>query len=82
MFKVGDIVRYADEWCTEAEREFRLVVVEWFDDVDRGYVVNPQDRHFCGFSKEAVTEEMITLATADDAVSLLRYMHENQICFS
>lgn len=82
MFKAGDIVRYADGWCREEEKAYRLIVVEWFDDVKRGYVVNPKDRHFCGFGKEAVTEEMITLGTADDAISVLRYLHENNISFN
>lgn len=78
-FKIGDVVRYADGFCTEAEKDYRLVVVEWFDDVRRGYVVNPKERYFCGFRKEAVTAEMIAHATWEDAEMLLRYMHESQI---
>lgn len=78
-FKVGDVVRYADGWYTEAEKDFRLVVVEWFSDVNRGYVVNPKEKYFCGFRKEAVDGEMIAPASADDAAALLRYMHENGI---
>lgn len=62
MFKVGDVVRYADGWCTEAEKDYRLVVVEWFDDVKRGYVINPAWKTAFGFVKEAVMEEMIALA--------------------
>lgn len=28
MFKVGDIVRYAHDWCSEGERKFLHMVVE------------------------------------------------------
>lgn len=80
MFKKGDVVRYAEGWYTEAEKDFRLVVVEWFEDANRGYVVNPKWKTAFGFCKEAVFGDMITPASADDAAELLRYMHENGIC--
>lgn len=79
MFKKGDVVRYADGFCTEAEKDYRLIVVEWFDDVNRGYVVNPKEKYFCGFRKEAVFGDMIVPASAEAAAALLRYMHENGI---
>lgn len=78
-FKVGDVVRYADGWYTEAEKDFRLIVVEWYDDVNRGYVVDPKYKTAFGFRKEAVFGYMIAPASADDAAALLRYMHENGI---
>lgn len=28
MFKVGDIVKYTEKWCTEAERKYRFKVLE------------------------------------------------------
>ena len=31
MFKVGDVVRYADGWCTEAEKKYVFVVVESYE---------------------------------------------------
>lgn len=80
MFKVGDVVRYAEGWYQEYEKDVRLVVVEWFDDVNRGYVVNPKVTYLFGsFRKEAVFGDMIAPASAEDAADLLRYMHENGI---
>lgn len=31
MFKVGDVVKYADKWCADYERDCRFVVLEVFD---------------------------------------------------
>ena len=28
MFKVGDVVKFADNWCTEAEKKYRYQVLE------------------------------------------------------
>lgn len=31
MFKVGDVVKYADKWCADYEKDCRFVVLEVFD---------------------------------------------------
>ena len=35
VIKVGDIVRYAPEWCTQGERKYLHVVIESYEDVGR-----------------------------------------------
>lgn len=36
MFKIGDVVRFAPEWCEEEERHYLLVIREMYPDRDHG----------------------------------------------
>lgn len=35
IIKVGDIVRYASEWCSPGERKYLHIVIESYEDIKR-----------------------------------------------
>ena len=58
MFKVGDIVKYADGWCTEGEKKYRFIVLETGFCGDRIKIGCMNSSLVLG-SVEVVDEEMI-----------------------
>lgn len=61
MFKVGDIVKFADNWCTEGEKKYRFVVLETGFCGDRLKIGCLNSKLSLG-SVEVVDEEMVVMA--------------------
>lgn len=61
MFNVGDIVKFADGWCTEGERKYRFRVLETGFCGNRVKIGCLNSGLTLG-STEVVDEEMIVLA--------------------
>lgn len=61
MFKEGDVVKYAKNWCTEGERKYRFVVLEIGLSMDRIKIGCLNSNISFGYV-EVVDEEMIELA--------------------
>lgn len=58
-FEVGDLVRYAEKWCTPAERDFRHKVIEAVPDCDRYHIVTIGHTYAIGAHHEWVKSCMI-----------------------
>ena len=61
MFREGDVVRYAEAWCTENERHYRFVVLEEANPVGN-IKIGCLNSNITFGHVEYVKAEMITLA--------------------
>ena len=62
LFKVGDVVRYSDGWCSEGEKELLLVVLEDRTNDSERYLVGTINHSNVFGHTETVFADMIVSA--------------------
>lgn len=61
LFKVGDVVRFADGFCSEGEKELRLVILEdRTNDSERYLVGTINHQNFFGHTETVFADMIVT----------------------